>query len=106
MVRTVANDLDALAELARLSLDLYAVVEVLFKVSTIEDAVCGGLRVVDDKLVLGGGGFSGGGFGLEDHQPTEKDTQQSMMGETDHGGGGGGTEKRAQLYNSVTVTLL
>jgi hypothetical protein len=62
-------------------------VEELFKVCAVEDTVRGGLGVVDDELVLGGGGLLDGGARLgEGHQPTETGTQQSGY----HLDGGGG----------------
>lgn len=60
---TIADDLDVFAELTSLAIDLDAVVEEFFEVGTVEDTVGSGLRVVDDKLVLGRGGLGGGGFG-------------------------------------------
>jgi hypothetical protein len=41
-VHTVANNLDILAELACLALDLDAVVEEFFKVGAVKDTVCSG----------------------------------------------------------------
>jgi hypothetical protein len=38
---TITSDLDSFTELACLPLDFYAVVKVLFEVSTIENAVAG-----------------------------------------------------------------
>ena len=64
LVVPIADDLDVLAKLADLALDLDAVVQELFKVCAVEDTVRGGLRVVDDELVLGGA-LLGGGSGLE-----------------------------------------
>ena len=64
LVVPIADNLDVLAKLADLALDLDAVVQELFKVCAIEDTVRGRLRVVDDELVLGGG-LLGGGSGLE-----------------------------------------
>lgn len=55
MVRhpTFACYLDIVAELANLTtIDLGAIVEKFFKVSTIEDTVSGGSRVVDDEFVF------------------------------------------------------
>ena len=62
--RTIADDLDVFTELASLALDLDTVVQEFFKVCAIENAVGSGLRVVNDKLVLGSD-FSRGDFGLE-----------------------------------------
>jgi hypothetical protein len=52
---TIPSDLDVVAEVARLVIDLDAVVEVLLECSTVEDAVTRGLGVVNDELVLGDG---------------------------------------------------
>lgn len=62
---TITNDLDALAELSSLALDLDTVVEEFLEISTVENTVGSGLRVVDDKFVLGGSTFGGRGFRLE-----------------------------------------
>lgn len=103
---TITGDFDGFAELASLALDLYAVVEELLEISTIEDTVASGLRVVDDKLVLGGD-FGGGGFGLYTRQnkggrgePTEKITQQSSAG-TDHLEGGRSLEAFGDVDDGV-----
>jgi hypothetical protein len=101
---TIANDLDAVAEVARLAFDLDAVVKVLLKGSAVEDTVGSRLRVIDDELVLSSSGLAGGGLGSLCHaeqsnadvdeaeqsrqgenrdkpdQPTEKRAQQSMIG--------------------------
>ena len=47
-------DLYAIAELARLAVDLYTVMEVFFKGSAVEDTIACGVRVVEDELLLGG----------------------------------------------------
>lgn len=57
---TIARYLDIVAKLARLTVDLGAVVEKLFKVGAIEDAVSGGTRVVDDEFVFCRRGLWGG----------------------------------------------
>jgi hypothetical protein len=49
---TFACYLDIVAELTSLTIDLGAIVQEFFKVSTIEDTVSGGSRVVDDELVF------------------------------------------------------
>ena len=87
--RTLASDLDIVAKLTCLVLDLDAVVQVLFKGRTIENTVASGLGVVNDIFVLSSGSFSGHGLGLQrkreetQHEPTEKITQQSGTG-TNH----------------------
>ena len=68
-VPTLAGDLHVLTELAGLTLDLDAVVQVLFEGCTIEDTVASGARVVNDELVLSSSRLSGGGLGLRE---TEK----------------------------------
>lgn len=89
---TIPNDFDVFTELTRLALDLYTIVQELFEVSAIEDAVRCWARVVDHEFVLDSRGFSTSGFGLTKeqnkrksagHEPTEKVTQQSSAG-TDH----------------------
>lgn len=86
--RTITDDLDVLAELSSFTLDLDTVMEELLEVSSVEDTVGGGLRVVDDEFVLGGSTLGGGDFGglWNGHQPTEKVTQQSVVPGTDHCG--------------------
>ncbi len=108
---TIPSDFDGFTKLASLAFDFDAVVEELLEVSTIEDTVASGLRVVDDKLVLGGD-FSGGGFGLYARQkkgdrcePTEKITQQSSAG-TDHLEGGGSLEAFGDVDDGVWTTFL
>lgn len=59
---TIARYLDIVAKLSRLTVDLGAVVEELFKVSAVEDTVCGGPRVVDDEFVFRRRGLCGGGL--------------------------------------------
>jgi len=61
----LTDNLYVFPKLACLSLDLYAVMEELFEVSTVEDAIGGGFGVVDNEFVLRCGGFPGGGLGLE-----------------------------------------
>ena len=84
MERTLPVDLDAVAKLASLAIDLDAVVEVLLEGSTVEDTVTRGARVVNDELVLGSSLCGGldlvGGGGETQHKPTEKITQQSDSG--------------------------
>lgn len=62
----------------------------LFKISTIKDTVGSRLRVVNNEFVLSSSSLSSGGLGLREkktrHKPTEKGTQQSSTGETDHSG--------------------
>ena len=84
--RTLASDLDIVAKLTCLVLDLDAVVQVLFEGCTIEDTVASGARVVNDELVLRSS--LRGGLWLHErirenktqHEPTEKVTQQSGTG--------------------------
>jgi hypothetical protein len=51
-----------------LAVDLDTVVEVLLKGCTVKDTIASGTRVVNDKLVLGYGGLSGGGLGLHEER--------------------------------------
>jgi len=50
--------------LTSLSVDLDTIVKKLFKICTIKNPICSGLRIVDNKFVLGGNNFSGSGLGL------------------------------------------
>jgi len=52
-------DLDVVAKVSRLVLDLDSVVQELFESSTVENAISGRTGVVDNKLVLSGGDFGG-----------------------------------------------
>lgn len=61
---TIAVDLDVLTELARLSIDLDAVVKKLLKGRAVENTVAGGTGVVDRELVLSSSGLSSGGLTL------------------------------------------
>ena len=99
---TLTSDLDVVAELTRLVLDLDAVVQVLFEGRTVEDAIARGLRVVDDVFVLSSSSFSGRGLGLRrkrrketQHEPTEKGTQQSGTG-TNHLDGSDGERRKGR----------
>lgn len=58
-------NLDIVAKLASLALDLDAIVQVLLKSSTVKDTISRGARVVNDEFVLRSRSFSGGGFDLE-----------------------------------------
>jgi len=60
----ITDDLDVVTKLAGLALDLDAVVEELFEVCAVKDTVRGGLRVVNDKLVLLSSRLVGGDLGL------------------------------------------
>ena len=60
---TITSNLDVLAQVARLAIDLDAVVQVLLERRAVKDAIARRLRVVDDELVLCGGGLTGGGLG-------------------------------------------
>jgi len=60
----IPNNLDVLAKLAGFPLNLDAVVEKFFEISTVEDSISSRFRVVNDKFVLGGRTFCGGSFGL------------------------------------------
>ena len=63
--RTIPNNLDVLAQLARLAFNLDAVVKEFFEISAVENAISSRFRVVDDELVLGGSTFGGGSFWLD-----------------------------------------
>ena len=63
--RTIANNLDVLAQLARLAFNLDAVVKEFFEISAVENAISCRFGVVDDELVLGGSTFGGGSFWLD-----------------------------------------
>jgi hypothetical protein len=62
---TIPNNLDVLAQLARLAFDLNAVVEEFFEISAVKNAISSRFRVVDDEFVLGGSTFGGGSFRLD-----------------------------------------
>ena len=66
---TLASDLNLLAKLTRLALDLDRVLEVLFVCGAVEDTTVSRTRVVDRELVQGlarcGLGLGRGGLGLE-----------------------------------------
>lgn len=61
--RTITNDLNVLAEVASLVIDLDAVMEVLLERGAIEDAIRRWLRVVHYELMLGRSRLSGGCLG-------------------------------------------
>ena len=52
-------DFDALAQLAGLSVDLYAIMEKLLKCSTVKNTIIRWTRKVNGVFVLGGGGSRG-----------------------------------------------
>ena len=60
---TIPEDLDVVAELTSLAIDLDAVVEELLERRTVKDTIACGTRVVDDELVLSSS-LSGSGLGL------------------------------------------
>lgn len=62
------RDLDDVAELARLAVNLDAVVEELLERGGVEDVVVGGDRVVNVELVQGLARGLGGGSGLRLHE--------------------------------------
>jgi hypothetical protein len=69
----ITSDLDAVPELSGASVDLDAVVEEFLEGGTVENAVTGRFREVDDELVLHAGlrlarlgGGLGGGLGLKE----------------------------------------
>ena len=64
MVFTVASDVDVLAEVARLAIDLDAVVKELLERRAVEDTVVRRTGVVNDELVLSSS-FTSSGLGLE-----------------------------------------
>lgn len=59
---TIACYLDIVAKLPRLTPDLCAVVEELFKVGAVKDTVSGRTRVVDDEFMFRRRGLCGGGL--------------------------------------------
>ena len=61
---TIPRNFDVIAQMSRLSLDLYPTAKKIFKVGTIENAVASRFRVVNDELVLCGRRFGGRGFRL------------------------------------------
>ena len=66
---TLPVDLDALAKLAGLAVDLDTVVQELLEARADKDTVARRARVVNDELVLSSSRLSGGGLGLRE---TEK----------------------------------
>ena len=64
MERTLPVDLDAVAKLAGLAIDLDAVVKELLERRAVEDTVVRGTGVVNDELVLSSS-FTSSGLGLE-----------------------------------------
>ena len=64
-------NLDALAKLTSLAVDLDTVVQELLESRAVEDTVTRRAGVVNDKLVLSSSGLSGGGLGLEDTERAE-----------------------------------
>ena len=70
-------DLDVLAKLASLALDLDTVVQELLESRAIEDTVTRGTGVVDNKLVLSTSSL-GGGLGLHSRR-TERRSRVSLL---------------------------
>lgn len=77
---TVTGDLDLVAELTDLSVNLNAATEVVLERRSVKDTVASGTGVVDEELVLHASGGLLGGLRRIIHvgcQPTEKKSQQS-----------------------------
>ena len=70
MERTLPVDLDAVAKLAGLAIDLDAVVKELLERRAVEDTVVRRTGVVNDELVLSSSRLSGGGLGLKEEKCT------------------------------------
>ena len=73
--RTIPVNLDALAKLTSLAVDLDTVVQELLEPRTVKDTVTGGTGVVNDELVLSSRSFSGSGLGLR-----EKESRREIPG--------------------------
>lgn len=58
-------DFDIVSELTSLTIDLDTVVEEFLEGSTIEEAIAGRLRVVDDELMLSSRDFGSSGLDLD-----------------------------------------
>ena len=86
--RTITMDLDVVAELTSLALDLDAVVQEFLKGRAVEKTVTSRTGVVDHESVLSTSSFSRCSFDLTEYhpegrdqrKPTEKVTQQSGTG--------------------------
>lgn len=74
-------DLDVVSELTSLTIDLDTVVEEFLEGSTVEEAIAGGLRVVDDELMLSSGDFGSSGLDLDGAQKhrEKRNTQISLL---------------------------
>jgi len=71
VVGAVPLDLHIFTKLASLSVDLYAIVQELFEVGTIEDLVSSRFGIVDNEFVLSSN-FSGSSFGLQEQKTKTK----------------------------------
>ena len=63
---TIAYYLDVVAKLTGFTVELDAIMEKLFKVSTVKDTVSGGAGIVDDEFVFRGGCLWSGGLKHQD----------------------------------------
>lgn len=80
-VRTVPGNFDVVTKLASLTIDLDTVVEELLKGSTVEEAIAGGFRVVDDELMLSSRDFGSSGLDLHSRKnhKEKRNTQISLL---------------------------